>query len=37
MDKNQFFKQYNDRTHLFGRIGLAIGIFLMLACPFVMG
>ena len=37
MDKNQFFKQYNDRTHLFGRIGLTIGILLMLACPFVMG
>lgn len=37
MDKNQFFKQYNDRTHLFGRIGLIIGIILMLGCPFVMG
>ena len=37
MDKNQFFKQYNDRTHLFGRIGLIIGIIMMLGCPFVMG
>lgn len=37
MDRNQFFKQYNDRTHLFGRIGLVIGIILMLGCPFVMG
>ena len=37
MDKNQFFKQYNDRTHLLGRICLTIGIALMLACPFAMG
>ena len=37
MDKNKYFQQYNDRTHLYGRIGLSIGIFMMLACPFVMG
>lgn len=37
MDKNTYFKQYNDRTHLFGRVGLILGIVMMLACPFVMG
>ena len=37
MDKNKYFQQYNERTHLFGRIGLTIGIVMMLACPFVMG
>ena len=37
MDKNKYFQQYNDRTHLYGRIGLSIGVFLMLACPFAMG
>ena len=37
MDKNKYFQQYNERTHLFGRIGLAIGILLMLGCPFAMG
>ena len=37
MDKNKYFQQYNDRTHLYGRIGLTIGIIMMLACPFAMG
>ena len=37
MDKNKYFQQYNDRTHLYGRIGLTIGILLMLVCPFAMG
>lgn len=37
MDKNSYFKQYNERTHLFGRVGLVIGIAMMLACPFIMG
>ena len=37
MDKNKYFQQYNDRTHLFGRIGLTIGIIMMLGCPFAMG
>ena len=37
MDKNQYFKQYNDRTHLLGRVCLTIGIALMLLCPFAMG
>ena len=37
MDKNKYFQQYNDRTHLYGRIGLTIGVFMMLACPFAIG
>ena len=37
MDKKTFFDQYNERTHLYGRAGLTIGIIMMLACPFVMG
>ena len=37
MDKNKFFQQYNDRTHFYGRIGLTIGIIMMLGFPFVIG
>ena len=37
MDKNKFFEQYSRRTHTFGRIGLLIGLTMILAAPFVMG
>ena len=37
MDKNTYFEQYNARTHTYGRLGLTIGIVLMLGFPFVMG
>lgn len=37
MNKNTFFEKYNIRTHLYGRIGLVIGILLMLGVPFAMG
>ena len=37
MDKKTFFEQYNARTHLYGRIGLIVGVLLMLGCPFAMG
>ncbi len=37
MEKHTFFEQYNARTHTYGRIGLTIGLVLMLACPFAMG
>lgn len=37
MDKKTFFEVYNVRTHIYGRIGLAIGILLMLGLPFAMG
>ena len=32
MDKQTFFERYNARTHTYGRIGLTIGLVLMLAC-----
>ncbi len=37
MDKNAYLEKYNQRTHLFGRIGLLIGIVLMVGAPFAMG
>lgn len=37
MDKKTFFEKYNIRTHTYGRIGLVIGILLMLGVPFAMG
>ena len=37
MDKKTYFEQYNARTHTYGRLGLVIGIIMMIACPFVMG
>ena len=37
MDKKTFFEQYNARTHLYGRIGLTLGIIMMLGCPFAIG
>lgn len=36
-EKTQFFARYNERTHLFGRIGLTIGVLLLMASPFLMG
>lgn len=36
-EKAEFFEQYNERTHLFGRIGLGIGLVLLMASPFLMG
>jgi len=37
MDKKTFFEQYNVRTHIYGRIGLTVGLILMLGMPFAMG
>lgn len=40
MDMNQkdkIFHKYNEGTHLIGRIGLAIGILLLVGSPFLMG
>lgn len=37
MNKQTFFEKYNMRTHIYGRIGLTVGILLMLGLPFVMG
>ena len=37
MDKQTFFEKYNARTHVYGRIGLIVGLILMLVFPFIMG
>ena len=37
MDKNTFFEKYNARTHVYGRVGLIIGLILMMGFPFAMG
>lgn len=37
MDKNIYFAQYNRRTHFYGRLGLTIGIVLLVGFPFAMG
>ncbi len=31
------FNEYNEKTHLYGRIGLTIGVLLLIAAPFLMG
>lgn len=36
-DKEQYLERYNARTHLFGRIGLLIGVLLLIGAPFAMG
>lgn len=36
-EKERYFEQYNERTHLFGRIGLSIGIIMLFIVPFAMG
>lgn len=36
-DKLTFFEKYNAQTHVYGRIGLTIGILLLLGFPFAMG
>lgn len=36
-EKQAYFDQYNDKTHFYGRIGLGIGILLLVAAPFLMG
>ena len=36
-EKEIYLERYNERTHLFGRIGLLIGIILLVCSPFAMG
>jgi len=36
-EKAAFVARYNEKTHFYGRIGLWIGIALLIAAPFVMG
>lgn len=35
--KEALMAQYNEKTHVYGRIGLWIGIIMLLAAPFLMG
>ena len=35
--RNEYLEKYNNRTHLFGRIGLLIGIVMLVGSPFLMG
>ena len=35
--KISYFEQYSNRTHLYGKVGLSIGLLMMLAVPFLMG
>jgi len=36
-ERELYLEKYNERTHLFGRIGLSIGIAMLIIAPFVMG
>lgn len=36
-NREQYLDQYNERTHFFGRVGLLIGIALLVAAPFAFG
>ena len=35
--KQEFFEDYNERTHLLGRVLMGIGLVMLLAAPFAMG
>ena len=36
-EREKYLQQYTERTHLFGRIGLLIGLILLVGSPFAMG
>ncbi|MBE6948575.1 MAG: hypothetical protein E7456_01890 [Ruminococcaceae bacterium] len=36
-ERKAYLEQYDSRTHFFGRIGLLIGIILLIGAPFAMG
>lgn len=36
-EKKTYFEHYNARTHIWGRLGLILGIILMIGFPFAMG
>ncbi len=36
-EKQAYFDAYNRRTHLIGRLGLTVGLILLIAAPFAMG
>lgn len=35
--RNEYLEKYSNRTHLFGRIGLLLGIVMLVGSPFLMG
>lgn len=37
MDKSATYEKYLNKTHIIGRIGLSIGVLLLVVSPFVMG
>jgi len=36
-ERERYLEQYNERTHFFGRVGLLIGIALLIGAPFAFG
>ena len=36
-ERNEYLEKYNNRTHLFGRIGLLLGVLMLVGSPFLMG
>jgi len=36
-ERELYIEKYNEQTHLFGRIGLTIGVAMLIISPFVMG
>ncbi len=36
-ERAEYMEKYNEKTHLYGRIGLWIGLAMLLAAPFLMG
>ena len=36
-ERELYLEKYTERTHLFGRIGLTIGVLMILVAPFLMG
>ena len=36
-ERELYLEKYNERTHLFGRIGLTIGVAMLIISPFLMG
>ena len=36
-ERELYLEKYNERTHLYGRVGLTIGIAMLIIAPFLMG
>jgi len=35
--RNEILEDYNKKTHIYGKIGLSIGVIMLIAAPFLMG